>query len=159
MYSDLPLWTFLLTGALAILVGGLVAAYSAKQLSRLATWTSAYLVLIVGLFQAVIGVALHYLLKDPSSLLIALAFTMYNLGNAGVLLGTVYKNRTKNHRLIVDGGGGLLVISMVILIILAWGNATTWQLVLFYVVAMIILISVPIGLWQSRRRAVGLAKA
>ena len=151
-HGEVGMWAFIVLGVLAIIVGGLLSAYSAKKPSRLASWASAYLVLIVGLAQVGIGVLVQSMTKDPSLFLVMLAFVAYNLGNAGVLVGTIYKDRRKHYRKFVDLGGGLLVVSMVALIFVTNQAPMSWQLVFFYSIIVIILMSMPVGLTLSRRR-------
>lgn len=150
--GQLPLLIFGLVGMLAVASGGLLAAFSARKPSRLAAWASSYLVLVAGLLQVGIGASLYYLVKSSAAWLTILAFIAFNLGNAGVLLGTVLKNRSGKYRILVDIGGGLLAISMILLLILVHGAAMSWQLLAFYIIVAIILVTMPIGLILSRRR-------
>lgn len=143
---------FIVLGVMAILAGGLLSAYTAKSPSRLASWASAYLVLIVGIGQVGIGMILQHIIQDPGLFLTMLAFVAYNLGNAGVLIGTLYKDRKKHFRKYVDIGGGLHVISMVALIFLTNQAPLSWPLVLLYLIIVTIMMSMPIGLKLSRRQ-------
>lgn len=150
--SELSLWTFELLGVLAIFAGGCLAAFTAKKPSRFISWASAYLVIVVGLFQAIIGVLLHRVANDPSTGLVLLAFLTYNLANAGVLIGTTLKSRHKNYRSLVDTGGVLFIISMGFLLLLAHHSEESWQLILLYIIVLTILITMPIGVTLSHRR-------
>lgn len=153
-YSTVPLWTFTLCGVLAILAGGLLAAFSAKKPTRQASWASAYLVLIVGLAQAIIGVILYAVNARAMMYAIVLAFVAFNLGNVGVVIGTDGRYRNKGYRKLVDVGSVLLVVSMLGLLGTAWNAPFSWQLVILYVIIAVILVTMPIGLVLSHRRKI-----
>lgn len=85
--SALP---FLAIGLAAILVGGLVAAAVAHAPSRNMVWMVAYLVLVVGLAQVAFGVGQAALSAKRVSLLwVTTEFLLFNIGNAGVITGTL----------------------------------------------------------------------
>lgn len=85
--SALP---FLLVAVLAIACGGGVAAALAHAPSRKLLWMVAYLVLVVGLTQALLGVGQALLtIRETSAPLRALECVIFNLGNAGVIAGTM----------------------------------------------------------------------
>lgn len=81
---------FIAIGTGAILFGGLVAAAVAHDPSRHLVWMVAYLVLVAGLAQVAFGVGQAMLANRalPRSL-IAAQVLLFNLGNAGVIIGTV----------------------------------------------------------------------
>ena len=77
-------------GVAAIIAGGLVAAAVAHHPAEHPVWTSAYLVLIVGVAQIVFGAGQAWLSERlPSRGWIAGEWVVFNLGNAGVIAGTV----------------------------------------------------------------------
>jgi hypothetical protein len=77
-------------GVAAIIAGGLVAAAVARHPAEHPVWTSAYLVLIVGVAQVVFGAGQAWLSERlPSSGWIAGEWIVFNLGNAGVIAGTM----------------------------------------------------------------------
>lgn len=77
-------------GGAAIIAGGLVAAAVARNPARYLVWMSAYLVLIVGVAQCVFGVGQALLSQHaPSRALVWSEWTVFNLGNAGVIAGTL----------------------------------------------------------------------
>lgn len=151
-HSDLFLWTFVTLGVLAILAGGFLSAFSAKKPSRLVSWASAYLVLIVGLAQAAIGMILYAVVSDPVVYLVVIGFVAYNIGSAAVVTGTFLKKREEKYRRLVDVGGGLLVVSMLSLAMLVQKAVLSWQLVALYIIIVVILVTMPVGLVLSRRR-------
>ncbi len=89
-----PAVPFLIVAALAIIGGGAVAAAMAHAPSRKLFWMVAYLVLVVGVTQAVlsVGQALLATRETPVSARV-LEWVMFNLGNAGVIGGTLGSSR------------------------------------------------------------------
>lgn len=84
-------WPFLALGAVAIVAGGLVAAVQAHQPVQALVWMSAYLVLVVGVAQIVFGAGQAWLSeRAPAAAWIATEWVVFNLGNAGVMAGTLY---------------------------------------------------------------------
>ena len=81
---------FAVLGAAAIIAGGLVAAAVARRPVQHLVWMSAYLVLIVGVAQYVFGVGQARLSqRAPSRPLVWTEWVVFNLGNAGVIVGTL----------------------------------------------------------------------
>lgn len=81
---------FLALGAAAIIAGGLVAAAVAHDPRQELVWMSAYLVLIVGVAQLVFGAGQAWLApRPPTAALVAVEWIVLNLGNAGVVGGTL----------------------------------------------------------------------
>lgn len=81
---------FACTALLAIVAGGLVAAINAHAPSRRLVWMVAYLVLVVGIAQLALGVGQTGLsLRAPSMRQVATQWLVFNLGNAGVIAGTL----------------------------------------------------------------------
>jgi hypothetical protein len=83
-------WPFLALGGAAIIGGGLVAAIQAHQPVQVLVWMSAYLVLVVGVVQIVFGAGQAWLSgRAPAVGWIAAEWVVFNLGNAGVIAGTL----------------------------------------------------------------------
>jgi len=77
-------------GVAAIIAGGLVAAAVAHRPVQQLVWMSAYLVLIVGVAQIVFGAGQAWLSDHvPSPGWVAVEWLVLNLGNAGVIAGTL----------------------------------------------------------------------
>lgn len=140
---------FLGLGGVAILVGGLISAGTASVAGYSSAWAVAYLVLVVGVAQIAFGVGQAWLSDHrPSPRLRGAQFLAYNVGNVGVLLGTLSGNVW-----MVDVGGLLLVAALALF--LRGVRSTTarggWALVAYRGLLLIILISVPVGLVLVRR--------
>lgn len=135
----------------AIIAGGVLSAFTARTPTRLTMWVVAYLVLVAGIIQ--LGLSYSWLaLKLPTTAIPLSAFIFYNFGNAAVVIGRVLKGRSRWAKYLVFRGGALLAISMIGLIWSAWGVTLSWTSVLFYTFAVVILVSMPIGLTLSARR-------
>lgn len=81
---------FAAAGAACIVAGGLVAAATALAPSQLASWTTAYLVLVGGVAQAALGTGQALLAaRPPGRPGIAAELTAWNGGNGAVLAGTL----------------------------------------------------------------------
>lgn len=135
-------------GLVAIVAGGLLAAFSARQPTRLKVWMSAYLVLVAGLAQFGLAVGWRWLGGAAGTVAVA-AFLLYNVGNVLVMLGTVQKWRWA---VLVMLGGVVLAIAMALLVWAVRDAASSWTLVWFLALVLIILITMPIGLILSARR-------
>ena len=82
---------FLLVGALAIVGGGAVAAAMAHAPSRKLFWMVAYLVLVVGVTQALLGIGQALLAtRETARPVRTVEWVLFNLGNAGVIGGTIW---------------------------------------------------------------------
>lgn len=80
---------FLITGAAGMVAGGFVAAVAGAVTWGHGAWTAAFVVLVVGVAQVVLGAAQAALapkLLAPG--LIAVQYALWNLGCAGVIAGT-----------------------------------------------------------------------
>lgn len=81
---------FVITGVAAVVAGGLVAAAVAHQPTQKLVWMAAYLVLIVGVIQCAFGAGQALLSARPPRVgLVGAEWAVFNLGNAGVIVGTL----------------------------------------------------------------------
>lgn len=143
-----PAFPFMAMGGISIIAGGLLAAVTAIAPTRHATWAAAYLVLVVGVAQLGIGVGQALLApKTPSSRLITAELLTWDIGNAGVIAGTLL-----NRVALVDLGGVLLAISLVLFLLGVRGHPgqKRWLLYAYRLLIAIVLVSIPIGLTISR---------
>lgn len=103
-----PAIPFSVVAALAIIGGGLVAAAIAYAPTQHTVWMVAYLVLVVGVAQFALGIGQALLAagKPPVGLL-ASQCSIFNIGNAGVIAGTML-----NLFPLVVAGGLLLVLAL-----------------------------------------------
>jgi hypothetical protein len=137
-------------GGMAVVAGGVVSAFLAHRPSELAMWASAYLVLVAGVAQIAFGASLYYLSRPTSAASLWVALILYNLANAGVLLGTTYKTTAFGPMITTAGGIGLMV-ALGFMLLGTRGARKSWALYVFYGITAVILLSIPIGLWLARQ--------
>lgn len=81
---------FATVAALATIAGGLIAAAAAHAPSRPLVWMVAYLVLVAGAAQMALGAGRALLAAQaPGKFRITVECALLNLGNAGVVIGTL----------------------------------------------------------------------
>ncbi|MDN5865581.1 MAG: hypothetical protein L0I62_10300 [Gammaproteobacteria bacterium] len=81
---------FVALGIAAIVAGGLVAAVSAHHPTRNLVWMAAYLVLVAGVIQCVLGAGQAWLAERPPRSRSAWGqWGLFNLANAGIIAGTL----------------------------------------------------------------------
>ena len=144
-YMTFPI--FFTLSLLAITAGGVISAFTARKPSRLTSWVSAYLVLVVGIIQFGL-VSLWNQLGQPGDTITLLAFIAYNLGNLAVVIGTILKRKAA----LVNLGGMLIALAMVLFLTIPWGTKLSWALIGWIALAVVILVSMPIGLVLSSLR-------
>jgi hypothetical protein len=142
---------FSVLSILAIVAGGLISAFSARNPTRLTSWMSAYLVLVAGLVQFGL-ITIWAGLGSPSGGIMLMALLAYNLGNIGVLAGTMEKARAAYYVRLVDLGGILLALALILMLWAVRQSGFSWTMAEFVALVLIILISMPIGLVLSHRR-------
>lgn len=99
---------FLALGTAAIVFGGLFSAATARSATYHSAWFVAYLVLIVGLAQVALGVGQWWLATKPlGPAIVVTELVLFNLGNAGVIVGTLLTTSFW-----VDAGSALLVLAL-----------------------------------------------
>ncbi len=142
---------FAVVGSLSIIAGGLISAASAPSPSYTASWAVAYLVLVAGVAQLVLGVAQAQLaLKQPSVRVIAAEAIAFNLANAAVLIGTLIASTA-----LVNAGAVLLIIALALFLwsVQGPGHHNKWVLYGFRFMIAIIAVSTPIGLVIAHLKA------
>lgn len=152
-------WTaalpFSAAGAICIVVGGLVAALTAPAPSEHGSWAAAYLVLVAGVAQLILGIGQAGLaVRLPSRRVVGVQALAWNVGNAAVLAGTLFSATT-----VVDAGGALLVGALVLFVRAsrttqrAGGNAVSWVRVAFRSAVVLLSVSIPVGLVLAQLRS------
>jgi amino acid transporter len=137
---------FGITGALAVVAGGLVAAVTASVPSEYGAWAAAYLVLIVGVAQIALGFGQALLASGiPGRNTVIFEFVTFNVGNASVLAGTLL-----GYVWLVDAGGVLLVLALVMFLRGRRAPCDGWLSMAYRVLIAIVLMSIPVGLVLSR---------
>ncbi|MEO6899404.1 MAG: hypothetical protein ABI160_05505 [Mycobacteriaceae bacterium] len=139
-----PTCWFTFLGVGAIVAGGLTAAVTAHSPTRYGVWAVAYLVLVAGLAQVVLGVAQAVLATDvPSARHVAAELLAWNLGNAAVIAGTLADRVS-----LVFLGGALLFGGLILFVLAARGSERRWRQTrwAFRLVVGVLAVSIPVGL-------------
>lgn len=137
----------LVVGGLGIIAGGLLSAATASAPTRHIAWAVAYLVLVVGVAQICLGAGQALLAERTPRWSVTIAELIFvNLGNAGVLIGTVLETPW-----LVDAGGVALIVALVYFVVGARGHTELrWLRYLYWFVIVVLLISIPVGLVLAR---------
>lgn len=135
----------LVTSLVAILAGGLMAGATAHVPARHIMWMSAYLVLVVGVVQGVLGLVQALLPEQlPPKAWHISEWAIFNAGNAGVIAGTLLDSS-----LVVTIGTGLFVAALVLFLIGVQNTRGGWPLLVYRAILVIVCISAIIGLALS----------
>ncbi|MGH8129146.1 MAG: hypothetical protein ACRETC_12460 [Gammaproteobacteria bacterium] len=136
---------FAVLGGVAIIAGGLVAAAVARHPAQHLVWMSAYLVLIVGVAQCVFGVGQALLSqRAPSRALVWVEWIVFNLGNAGVIAGTLLGGFV-----LVFVGTALFAAGIVLFLVATHGSWRAGWLAGYRLLLGLILVSSLVGLALS----------
>lgn len=134
---------FLAVGILAIVIGGLFSAATARSATYHSAWSVAYIVLVVGVAQVALGVGQWWLAahRIPVGILVG-ELLVFNLGNLGVVLGTVLAAS-----IWVDVGSALLVVALATFGWKVWSpRRSGWVLLAYWALIVLLSASVIIGL-------------
>ncbi|HET6625116.1 MAG TPA: hypothetical protein VFG63_01895 [Nocardioidaceae bacterium] len=144
---------FLVIGVVCVVAGGLLSAATASAPSEHTAWATAYLVLVAGVAQVVLGLG-HLLVSSstrgaaPLGAVLA-ELACWNLGNAAVLAGVLV-----GATVLVDVGGLLLVVALVLAVHGVRGarpsGAGRVLLLAFRALVVVLLVSIPVGLLLAR---------
>jgi hypothetical protein len=135
---------FAVSGAASIVAGGLVAAAVATAPSQLGSWTAAYLVLVGGVAQVALGIGQAWFApRSPGRGTVTTELAGWNTGNAAVLAGTLL-----GAGWLADIGGVLLAAVLVVVLARIRGAVShpPWPLLLYRVLIVLVLVSIPAGL-------------
>ncbi len=139
---------FVVAGAVLILAGGFAAAIDGVTPSKHLSWASAYLVLVCGSAQIVLGGGQALIDSDrPRARLVVYQFSTFNLANAAVLVGTLSRLSV-----VLDAGSALFLVALGLF---AWATkgaiSRHHAATIVYRTALFVLgVSVPIGVLLAR---------
>lgn len=132
---------FLIVGSCFVVLGGLVAAVTGPLDLDHGSWAAAYLVLVWGAYQYLMGIGQKMLVRTPAPRRLVWGQVIgWNAGSASVVLGSLFETPG-----LVDAGGFLLLLTLASTLwvvrnadrrILAWS---------YRVVTAVLMLSVPIG--------------
>lgn len=129
-------------GALLVLAGGFVAAAGGEAPSRHLSWASAYLVLVCGSAQIFLGGGQAFVgSRAVPPRLAAVQLAAFNLGNAGVLAGTL-----SGAAPVLYAGSAVLLVALALF---AWSTRSATgprlHVTVYRIVLVALAVSVPIG--------------
>jgi hypothetical protein len=140
---------FACVALLAIVAGGLVAAISAHAPSRPLVWMVAYLVLVAGITQAALGTGQAGLSgRAPSMRQVAMQCLVFNLGNAGVIAGTLGGSAR-----LTDAGTVAFVIALLMFLRGTRGACAGWLIFVHRGVLALVAAGAVVGMLLSALRA------
>ncbi|MEB3034123.1 hypothetical protein [[Mycobacterium] nativiensis] len=134
---------FAVAGAGAIVAGGvLAAAIAAPAPTRHGVWAAAYLVLVLGVGQLVIGAGQALLPAEPPTPgTAAVTAAAFNVSGAAIVLGVV-----TDHIVVFDAGSALLLAALARLLYGARRSAQRgWALWAYRLFITALIVSIPIG--------------
>lgn len=137
----------LVTGVVALVAGGIVAALTGPAQWERGSWVAAYLVLVVGVGQIGLGLTMVALSRRPVPRGRILAFmALYDGGSALVIVGTLATSPVA-----VTVGGVLFAASLVVVLRSPVDNemAPVWTRWTWRALVLVLLVSTPIGLALS----------
>ncbi|MEO8778830.1 MAG: hypothetical protein ABI389_09180 [Rhodanobacter sp.] len=144
-----PALPFLMVSALAILGAGVLAAAEAHAPNQKLVWAVAYLVLVVGASQAVFGAGQALLATRATSVSTRVAeWTLFNLGNAGVIAGTLCSSQA-----LVWVGTLLFAASLAAFLWATRGVRGGWTIIAYRMLLVLIGASAVVGLVLTMARA------
>ncbi len=135
---------FLATGAAAIVAGGLVAAVSGPFGLDNGSWLAAYLVLVAGVAQIVLGCGQAAIAAaEPPRRLVVAQFLAWNLAAAAVVLGTFLAVPP-----LTSAGGAMTVLTLAMLLrgTLPARDGARALAAAYRSLVLVVLVSTPIGL-------------
>lgn len=141
---------FLVIGGISLVLGGVLSAASAGSPSYSSSWAVAYLVLVAGVAQLVLGLGQAGLAsRELSPTFLSGEAVVLNLSTIAVLLGTLLATPALTYL-----GAALLVIALAMFIWAVRGAGRHLPLLLwaFRIMVVVLLVSAPIGLVIAHAR-------
>ena len=141
---------FATLGTSAIVFGGLFSAATARSATYHSAWFVAYLVLVVGVAQVALGLGQWWLTSRPLSVApVVSELVFFNIGNAGVIIGTLLAAP-----LWVDAGSVWIVVALSLFGWRVWSprsrGAALW---LYWMLIVLLFVSVLVGLFFAHAAA------
>lgn len=132
---------FAVAGATAVVAGGaLASAIAAPAPTRHGVWAVAYLVLVLGVGQLVIGAGQALLAPQPPGTATAAA-AAFNVSGVAIMLGVV-----TDHIVVFDAGAALLLVVLVwLLFTVRRSPRRGWALCVYRAFIAVLIVSIPIG--------------
>ncbi|MGH3562760.1 MAG: hypothetical protein ACRDTN_13440 [Mycobacterium sp.] len=137
---------FAVAGAVSVIAGGLLAAaIAAPAPTRHGVWAVAYLVLVLGVGQIVLGAGQALLASiPPTERVVAITAVAFNAANIAILVGIV-----TDHIVVFDAGAVLLIGALVLFLYGVRRGARSWPLYAYRVFVAVLVVSIPIGMFLT----------
>lgn len=142
---------FVVVGIASVIAGGLVAAVTRPAGWEHGSWVAAYLVLVTGVAQVGFGIGQAILAPNvPTRRQVRIECGLWNLGSAGVIVGTLV-----TQPVIVSVGSVLLLGALALFALATRGEAPgdPRALMGYRLLLLLLLVSVPVGIVLSWIRA------
>lgn len=134
---------FAVSGAVSVIAGGLLAAaIAAPAPTRHGVWAVAYLVLVLGVGQIILGAGQALLAPTPpTERVVTVTAVAFNAANIAVLIGIV-----ADHVIVFDAGSTLLLVALVLFLRgVRRGTRRGWPLYAYRLFVAVLVLSIPIG--------------
>lgn len=135
---------FAVPGAVSVIAGGLLAAgIAAPAPTRHGVWAVAYLVLVLGVSQIILGAGQALLASTPpTERMVAVTAVAFNAANIAVLVGIV-----ADHVIVFDAGSTLLLVALMLFLRgVRGGTRRGWPLFAYRLFVAVLVLSIPIGM-------------
>lgn len=135
---------FVAVGSGLIVAGGLVAAVTRPTGFEQGAWVAAFLVLVGGVAQILVGGGQAALVADaPSRTTLAVELATWNIACAATVIGTLIASPP-----LTTVGGAALIASLVVFLVavLRHGARPGWARTVYVTVVGFVLLSTPVGL-------------
>lgn len=136
---------FAVAGAGSVLAGGLLAAViAAPTPTRHGVWAVAYLVLVLGASQIVLGAGAALLAAaPPTARMVAVTAATFNVANVAILAGIV-----TGHGMLFDAGAVLLIAALVLFLNgVRNSDRRAWPLYGYRLFVGVLIVSIPFGMF------------
>lgn len=134
---------FALAGALSIVAGGVLASViAAPAPTRHGVWAVAFLILVLGVGQLVLGAGLTLLPAEPAGTRVAVVgCTLFSAAGVAIMTGVV-----SGYIVVFDIGAALMFGTLVLFLFgVRHGGHRGWPLYGYRLVIAVLLVSIPIG--------------
>ena len=138
---------FLVSGAIAVTTGGVVAAVTGPTGWSDGSWVAAFLVLVTGVGQIGLGVGQALLApQSPAARAVAVECTLWNLASLAVVAGTIFEAPA----FVTVGGIALLgALWLLATNVRTTGSPTGWGLRAYQALLSVLFVSTPVGIALS----------
>ncbi len=135
---------FFVCALVSVIAGGMLAAATAYSTTQKTAWATAYIVLVSGVAQAVLGAAMGWLAPNARQPITWTSFVLFTLGNVGVLVG-----QFSGVIALTFVSGAMLMIALILVVVATHRDrapAHPGALWTFRIIVILLAVSIPVGL-------------